>query len=73
MDKGVGKIKNKVAVFGALCAMLCLVLAPEQAIESARYALSLCAELIVPSLFPFFVASARTTRTWSSASRKSES
>ena len=42
--------------------MLCLVLAPAEAIESARYGLSLCAELIIPSLLPFFVASALLIR-----------
>ncbi len=55
-------MKNKVAVCGALCAMLCLVLAPAEAIESARYGLTLCAELIVPSLLPFFTASALLIR-----------
>ena len=55
-------MKNTVAVCGAVCAMLCLVLAPAEAIESARYGLSLCAELIVPSLLPFFVASALLIR-----------
>ena len=56
MDKGVEKLKNAVAVCAALCAMLGLVLAPAEAIESARWGLSLCAELIVPSLLPFFTA-----------------
>ena len=55
-------MKNTVAVCGAVCAMLCLVLAPAEAIESARYGLSLCAELIIPSLLPFFVASALLIR-----------
>ncbi|MBR0207926.1 MAG: sporulation protein [Oscillospiraceae bacterium] len=55
-------MKNKVAVSGALCAMLCLVFAPAQAIESARSGLSLCAELIAPSLLPFFTASALLIR-----------
>ena len=55
-------MKNPVAVFGALCAMLCLILAPSAAIESARYGLTLCAELIVPSLLPFFTASALLVR-----------
>lgn len=55
-------MKNTVAVCGAVCAMLCLVLAPAEAIESARYGLSLCAELIVPSLLPFLVASALLIR-----------
>ena len=55
-------MKNAVAAGGALAAMLCLILAPEAAIESARYALALCAELIVPSLLPFFIASALLIR-----------
>ena len=55
-------MKNTLAVAAAVCAMLCLVLAPEEAIGSARYGLSLCAELIVPSLLPFFAASALLIR-----------
>ena len=55
-------MKEPVAVVGAACAMLCLIFAPQEAIESARWALSLCAELIVPSLLPFFAASALLVR-----------
>ena len=50
------------AVVAALGAMICLIFAPADAIESARYALTLCAELIVPSLLPFFAASALLIR-----------
>ena len=53
---------NIMAVGGAVCAMLCLIFAPAEAIESARYGLSLCAELIVPSLLPFFAASSLLIR-----------
>ena len=53
---------NMAAVAAALGAMICLVFAPAKAIESARYALTLCAELIVPSLLPFFTASALLIR-----------
>ena len=53
---------NTAAVAAALGAMICLVFAPADAIESARYGLSLCAELIVPSLLPFFAASALLIR-----------
>ena len=53
---------NFIAVGGAVCAMLCLIFAPAEAIESARYGLSLCAELIVPSLLPFFAASSLLIR-----------
>lgn len=48
-------MKNKLSVIAALCALVCLITASAQVIASARYALSLCAELILPSLFPFFV------------------
>ena len=50
-------MKNELPLAAACGAMLCLILAPGAAIESARYALTLCAELIVPSLLPFFAAS----------------
>ncbi|MBQ7473888.1 MAG: sporulation protein [Oscillospiraceae bacterium] len=50
------------AVAAAFGAMVCLIFAPAEAIESARYGLSLCAELIVPSLLPFFAASALLVR-----------
>ena len=69
MDKGGVEMKktaqssfNIIAVGGAVCAMLCLFFAPAEAIESARYGLSLCAELIVPSLLPFFAASSLLIR-----------
>ena len=55
-------LKNTLALIAAAGAMLCLVLAPREAIESARYALRLCAELILPSLLPFFTASALLIR-----------
>lgn len=55
-------MKNAVGVCGAVCAMLCLIFAPAAAIESAREGLALCAELIVPSLLPFFTASALLVR-----------
>ncbi len=48
-------MKNKLAVLAALCAMLSLILASPQVLESSRSALKLCADLILPSLFPFFV------------------
>ena len=53
---------NILSIGGAVCAMLCLIFAPGEAIESARFALSLCAELIVPSLLPFFTVSALMIR-----------
>ena len=50
-------MKKRLAAAGALCAFAVLILTPAEAAESCRYALSLCAELIIPSLFPFFVLS----------------
>lgn len=55
-------MKGKIAVTAALCALLEMILAPQQMIDSARYALRLCAELIIPSLFPFFVVSGLLNR-----------
>lgn len=51
-------MKNKLAVFAALCALFTLTAASGQAIQGCREGLRLCVELILPSLFPFFVLSA---------------
>ena len=50
-------MKNKLALVGTLCALIALIFSSRQVIDSARDALSLCASLILPSLFPFFVLS----------------
>lgn len=42
---------------GLLLAALWLILAPAQAMEGARIGLNLCFNVIIPSLFPFFVLS----------------
>lgn len=57
MDKEGLELKNKLAVFAALCAMAALTTASAEVIASCRAALKLCSELIIPSLFPFFVLS----------------
>ena len=41
-----------------LCAVLSLMLWPQEAMEAAREGLQLCYNVIIPSLFPFFVLSA---------------
>ena len=51
-------MKNKLAVFAALCGLFVLITASAQAVQACRAGLRLCAELILPSLFPFFVLSA---------------
>jgi len=50
-------MRGKLAVASTLLAMGVLLLSPRQAAESCRYGLRLCCELIIPSLFPFFVLS----------------
>lgn len=43
---------------GLLCATLALMFWPQEAMEAAREGLRLCYNVILPSLFPFFVLSA---------------
>ena len=62
MDKGGQTLKNKLTLFAALCGLFVLVFASRQAIESCRYGLTLCLELIIPSLFPFFFLSILLSR-----------
>ena len=50
-------MKNKLAICAALCAMVAMISASNQVIASCRDGLRLCAELILPTLFPFFVVS----------------
>lgn len=55
-------MKYKLTLFAALCGLFVLVFASEQAIESCRYGLTLCLDLIIPSLFPFFFFSILLSR-----------
>ena len=41
----------------ALSCLLALLLLPDASAEAARDALALCAQTVIPSLFPFFVLS----------------
>lgn len=50
-------MKNKIALGCATAALLALIFASDAVLTSCRSALVLCGELIVPSLFPFFVVS----------------
>lgn len=50
-------MKNKLSILAALCALFVLIAASQDVIESCRYGLRLCTEMILPSLFPFFVLS----------------
>ena len=55
-------MKNKLAVFAALCGLFVLAAASAQAVAACRSGLALCVELILPSLFPFFVLSGLLSR-----------
>ncbi len=50
-------MKRSLPILAALCALFVLVTASPAVIRSASEGLRLCGELIVPSLFPFFVIS----------------
>ncbi len=50
-------IYNSLICLGLLAALTALVLYPAQAVDAAREGLSLCARVIAPSLFPYFVLS----------------
>ena len=50
-------MKRKLPIFAALCALFVLITASSQVIVCVSAGLRLCGELIVPSLFPFFVLS----------------
>ena len=50
-------MKQRLALAGTLCALIALIFSSPQVMAGARDALELCAELILPSLFPFFVLS----------------
>lgn len=50
-------MKNKLAIFAALCGLFVMIAASAQTVAACREGLRLCVELILPSLFPFFVLS----------------
>ena len=50
-------MKNKLALTGAVCALIALIFSSARVLAAAREALALCGTLILPSLFPFFVLS----------------
>lgn len=49
-------MKNRGAVVTAVLIFVSLLIFPEAASDGARYGLNICAEVIIPALFPFFVA-----------------
>ena len=52
-----GKRGNYIALAATLAALGALLLCSQAALESARAGLTLCAQMIVPSLLPFFILS----------------
>ncbi len=50
-------LRRLVCAGALICAAAALMLWPQQSMQAAREGLSLCAQTIVPSLFPFFVLS----------------
>ncbi len=50
-------VRSRLVTIGLLCAAVALIAAPGEAIEGAKSGLSLCFNVIIPSLFPFFVLS----------------
>lgn len=55
-------MKRSMPIIAALCALLALITASPSVLQSASRGLRLCGELIVPSLFPFFVVSSLLAR-----------
>ena len=51
------KYRDPLLATALLCAAAGLMLYPKQSIQAAQQGLTLCANVIVPSLFPFFVLS----------------
>lgn len=50
-------MRGRLAVAVSICAMAALIFASQEVLLSCRSALTLCCELIIPSLFPFFLLS----------------
>ncbi len=44
-------------IIGLLCAILALILFPKESVSASKSGLALCTDVIIPSLFPFFVIS----------------
>ena len=52
---GKSAIRDTLLGLALLAAAVALILYPAQAMEAARDGLMLCGNVIIPSLFPFFV------------------
>ena len=58
MGRLLAKYRDWLLGAGLFCAALALMAYPQESMEAARDGLSLCANVIVPSLFPFFALAA---------------
>ena len=51
------RVRDLLLGLALLCATLALMLYPQPSMEAAKSGLALCYNVIIPSLFPFFVLS----------------
>lgn len=51
------KIRDRLPLLAVLCCFSALLLLPEVSAQAAQDAMLLCAQTLIPSLFPFFVLS----------------
>ena len=56
------KIRDRLPLLAVLCCFSALLLLPEVSAQAARDAMLLCAQTLIPSLFPFFVLSSPAAR-----------
>ena len=49
------RLRTALVGLGLLCAALALVIWPAQSADAVREGMALCANVVVPALFPFFV------------------
>ena len=56
------KIRDRLPLLAVLCCFSALLLLPEVSAQAARDAMLLCAQTLIPSLFPFFVLSGLLNR-----------
>ena len=56
------KIRDRLPLLAVLCCFSALLLLPEVSAQAAQDAMLLCAQTLIPSLFPFFVLSSLLDR-----------
>ena len=58
------KYRNLILGLALLCAGAALMFYPTQSMEAGQQGLQLCFNVIIPSLFPFFVLSSLVVELW---------